>query len=195
MRLKFVLLPTAVPAELEVLPRELTFEEARLLGDRLDGSTVCRLEYGSRDPASIGKRKPGRPRRSRDVRLSWPPVPLRLEEASLASLLEAVRTNEAEIMDATHRDLRKRFRANLQGQRIESDKRVVVYDRKYGTVMEYDDPVVALDVYVRLIAASVVGKKDLEMLEWRKSGWVKLDPGLVEKSPTFWHRGAFAVEI
>jgi hypothetical protein len=120
---------------------------------------------------------------------------LRVEEATLAGLLAAVRKNEAEIMDATHRDLRKRFRANLQGQRIESDKRVVVYDRKFGTVMEYDDPVVALDVYVRLIAALVVGRKDLEMLEWRKSGWVKLDRALVEKSPTFWYRGAFAAEI
>jgi len=204
MRLEFCISPDNVPGEspvaakaahLEVDPADLSYEEVHLLSDRLVGSLVCRLDYGPTSTDENGKRKPGRPKRPRGVRVASPPVPLQAKALTLLALLTATRENETEVTEALHQDLRKRFRARHNGERLEADKRVVVFDRKFNTVLEYEDPVLALDVYVRLIGAAVVSRKDLAILEWTQNSWVKLDPAALEASPRPWQTSPLGPKV
>ena len=176
--------------QLEIDPADLSYEEVHLLADRLSGNLVCRLEYGPTPTVNGGKRKPGRPKRPRGVCVGSPPSPLQAAAPTLLGLLTATRENEVEVTEALHQDLRKRFRARHDGEWLESDKRVVVFDRKFSTVLEYDDPLLALDVYVRLIGAGVVSRRDLSILEWTHDGWQKLDPAALETSPHPWQMPA-----
>ena len=178
--------PEPALVHLEIHLDDLSYEEVHLLADRLSGNQVCRLTYGLVPSNNGGKRKPGRPKQSREVHISSPPEPLRAAARTLLALLTATRENEAEITDAVHQDLRKRFRARHEDQWLEADKRVVVFDRKFNTVLEYEDPLLALDVYIRLIGAAVVSRKDLAILEWSEDGWVKLDPTTLESSSKPW---------
>jgi hypothetical protein len=196
MRLEFSISPDDTPgqsavstqtlAHVDIDLADLSYEEIQLLSDRLVGNLVCRLEYGPTPTDERGKRKPGRPKRPRGVRVGSPPVTLQAKTPTLLALLTAVRENETEVTEALHQDLRKRFRALHNEERLEADKRVVVLDRKFKTVLEYEDPQLALDVYVRLIGAAVVSRKDLAILEWTENGWVKLDPAALEASPRVW---------
>ena len=180
--------PTRVQVEID--PDDLSYEELHLLSDRLVDNLVCQLEYGPAPVTENGKRKPGRPKRPRGVQIGSPPELLQAEKATLLALLTATRENEAELTEALHQDLRKRFRGRHLNEWLEADKRVVVFDRKFNTVLEYDDPVLALDVFVRLIAAGVVSRRDLAILEWSTQGWVKLDPAELEASPRPWQTPA-----